>query len=379
MSASQIAEIGRRSRNSFDSLDDNLNSIHQIVSSRYEFVDRIAIALYETSTDMLKTFVSSNHDSIKLNRYEARLTEVPSLLKLANSGQSRVVANIQNAFSSNSVHSNWLVERGYQSSLTVPVYRGGKFAAFLFFDSKSDNAFDPNVVLFLEAFADLISQLFLLRIKLAHDLIGTVQIASGLARLRDIETGQHLERMAAYSRLMAQAVAERFDLSDEFIEYVFLFAPLHDVGKIGIPDSILLKPGKLDEQEWEVMRRHVEIGVEIINKMSTALELESDMASRVMRNIVAFHHERGDGSGYPNHLTLDQIPIESRIIAIADVYDALSNKRPYKKAWSEEETVAELRKEAALHRLDSDCVEALISARSERLQIQKMFEDKSES
>jgi HD-GYP domain-containing protein (c-di-GMP phosphodiesterase class II) len=195
-------------------------------------------------------------------------------------------------------------------------------------------------------------------------------VASGLARIRDLETGQHLERMAAYSRLMARELAGKFGLNDEFIEYVFLFAPLHDIGKVGVPDRVLLKPGKLDADEWVIMRRHVEIGEMICRQITRDLGLDNGMAFDIMRNIVGAHHERGDGSGYPRGLRMADIPLEARMVAVADVYDALSNRRPYKLAWTEEDTARELDQEVRLGRLDADCVAALMNAREARLAIQ---------
>jgi HD-GYP domain-containing protein (c-di-GMP phosphodiesterase class II) len=201
----------------------------------------------------------------------------------------------------------------------------------------------------------------------------------GLASIRDLETGQHLERMARYSHLMAVALADKFCLNDEFIEYVRLFAPLHDIGKVGIPDNVLLKPGKLDADEWKVMREHVAIGEKIVAKMTLDLNLGDSLSSIVMRNIVAAHHERGDGSGYPRGLKMMDIPVEGRIVAVADVYDALSNRRPYKTAWTEEETAAELRKEVNVGRLDGDCVEVLLQARDARRYIQDRYADPVEA
>jgi HD-GYP domain-containing protein (c-di-GMP phosphodiesterase class II) len=147
------------------------------------------------------------------------------------------------------------------------------------------------------------------------------------------------------------------------------------VGKVGIPDRVLLKPGRLDADEWVIMRRHVEIGVDIVERMCRDIGLGEGMAATVMRNIVAYHHERGDGQGYPGGLLMAQIPLEARIVAVADVYDALSNLRPYKTPWEPQAVEQELLREVALGRLDADCVHALLAARLEREVIAVRFAD----
>jgi len=347
-------------------LSEHLKTIHTAIAARYPVIDRVALATYDGVSDILKTFVSSNKDGVVLDHYEAKLANVPALRSIAQNRQTRVVEDIAQEFTSSNRHTEWLKSRAYRSSLTVPIYRDSTLAGFLFFDSKQACSFEPDMTEFLQLFSNLISQLYLLQLQVVHGIVGSVHIASGLARIRDLETGAHLDRMAAYSRLIALKLAQSQPLSDEFIEYIFLFAPLHDVGKVGVPDSVLLKPGRLDAEEWVLMRRHVEIGESIVVQMGMDLGLGESMAFKIMRNIVAYHHERGDGSGYPRGLLMADIPLEARIVAVADVYDALSNKRPYKKAWTEEAIVAEMQKEAMCGRLDADCVDALLSFEAER-------------
>ncbi|MBT1445290.1 HD domain-containing protein [Shewanella sp. JM162201] len=196
-------------------------------------------------------------------------------------------------------------------------------------------------------------------------ILASAQVARDFAQLRDFETGAHLERMSAYSRLIAKQIAAEAGLTDEQIEHIALFAPLHDVGKIGIPDSVLLKPGGLTSDERLLMQTHVDKGEIIIRKILGDFGLSHLPDSQIMLNIVACHHEYLDGSGYPRGLCGEQIPIEARIVTVADILDALSCARPYKEPWPLERCFDELRRMAASGKLDSRCVEALIEVRAE--------------
>jgi two-component system response regulator RpfG len=180
---------------------------------------------------------------------------------------------------------------------------------------------------------------------------------------RDEETGYHLLRMSRYSRLIANALGLHHDEA----ETIELAAPLHDIGKIGIPDHILLKAGKLEDGEWQVMRRHPVIGHEILK----------GSASKYVRMgalIALGHHERYDGSGYPNGLVGDHVPLCARIVAVADVYDALTSKRPYKSAWTSDEAFDYVRSQAGRH-FDPRMVEAFLGVRRQVLEIQDECRD----
>lgn len=169
------------------------------------------------------------------------------------------------------------------------------------------------------------------------------------AEFKDNETGHHVIRMSHYSRL----IAEQLGGPPGFCDTLLHAAPMHDIGKIGTPDAILLKPGKLDAAEWAVMRQHPQIGADIIGDDPSPL-------LRMARTIALQHHEKWDGSGYPHGLAGEAISVEARIVAVADVFDALTSQRPYKPAWPLERALDLLRAESGRH-FWPDAVQALLA------------------
>lgn len=183
------------------------------------------------------------------------------------------------------------------------------------------------------------------------------------AEFRDDETAAHLQRMSHYCFL----IGHKSGLDEYTCEMLRIASPMHDVGKIGIPDHILLKPGRLTPDEYMIMKQHAEIGYQILSGSNSPLV-------KLAANIAHTHHEKWDGSGYPRGLTGDSIPIEGRIAAVADVFDALTSERPYKKAWPIEEAAGLLRKGRGAH-FDPNLVDLFLDSMDEVLAIRDEFSD----
>jgi HD-GYP domain-containing protein (c-di-GMP phosphodiesterase class II) len=336
-----------------------LSQIHGYVRSHFPGVERLAVAIYEPKTDKLKTFVHSSAGESPLVHYEALLSEVPSLGDLSRSGRDRVIADLSVFKDSPHEHTRRLIESGYQSSYTIPVRTDGRLFGFLFFDSKQRAYFTPLTVERLAVFGHLLAMIMINSLTPARMLHSALRVASRLTHYRDPETGAHLDRMSHYTRLIAQGLAPQQGMSDEFVEFLFLFAPVHDIGKIAVPDTILLKPGRLLPEEFEVMKTHVTKGAEIVDGIVRDLGLGAFPHIDILRNVVLFHHEAIDGSGYPEGRSGTRIPVEARIVAVADVFDALTSERPYKAAWSQDAALGYL-KERAGSKFDAACVSALL-------------------
>lgn len=188
----------------------------------------------------------------------------------------------------------------------------------------------------------------------------TIMVMAALAETRDSDTGNHIRRTQHYVRALAEKLRShpRFSryLSDQAIEVLFKSAPLHDIGKVGIPDRILLKPGRFEPDEFEIMKTHAMLGREAIRQVEVTLGANVEFLS-VARQIAYSHHEKWDGSGYPEGLSGDDIPIPARLMAVADVYDALISRRVYKEPMPHARAAAIIREGVATH-FDPDVVEA---------------------
>ncbi len=355
-------------------LSEKISYIHNIVCQHLPHIDRIAITKYNQSADTLCTHVGSCKGENPLSLYEIKLSEVPSLLKLVNNRETRIINDMGVFTSSKSIHSQRIVGNGFLSSYTIPLFNEGQFIGMLFFNSYQSAVFDDSNLTYLDMIAHLLTVLLAAELNQVATLHGAMRTAAQFTRHRDPETGMHLERMARYSRLIAFTMGAAHSIDDEFADRILQHAPLHDVGKITIPDRILLKQGPLTVEEFTEMKTHTTRGREIIDAMLLNFNIKCFKDVDMIRNIVLYHHESIDGNGYPEGLKGEEIPLEARIVAVADVFDALTSVRSYKPAWSNEQAFAELRR-LSQFKLDADCVAALLSAQDQILSIQVSYAD----
>lgn len=354
-------------------LNHKLSVIHQALRMQFDFVDRIAVALYDPQTDILKTYVHSTVGGEQpLQHYDSKLSGNRSLMEVVQHNKPRVINDLGIFSDSKQVHAKKIAEHGFVSSYTLPIMQSGSLFGFVFINSKQKDVFKSCDLYFFDLYAHLISLVVINEQSSIQTLQATVKMAHDMTHYRDIETGNHVHRMSRFSRLIAKKLADKYPLNDEYIEHVYAFSPLHDIGKIAIPDYILHKPGALDSQEWAIMQTHAVKGREIIDKILEDAGLQTLQDTDILRNIAQYHHEAFNGSGYPEGLAGEEIPLEARIVAVADVFDALTSKRPYKEAWSNEKSFAALRA-MANEKLDAECVEALIACQKDVEIIQQQF------
>jgi len=254
---------------------------------------------------------------------------------------SKEVAQILNISESTvKIHKSRVMQKMAVTSLQhlTANYLEARLGSFISKDLTSHISFKSDWRKKLESIADNDSiNAELVKEMLSHSEFQFLSTITALAKARDNETGNHIVRTQHYVNLLAIRLRKNgrylHELSDSFVKSLVKAAPLHDIGKVGIPDAVLLKPGKLNPAEWEIMKTHAVIGERILSSMNVDGEINSKII-KVAIEIAGSHHENWDGTGYPRGLSGKDIPQSARIMALADVYDALLSSRPYKKAWT---------------------------------------------
>ncbi|HEY9059295.1 MULTISPECIES: HD domain-containing phosphohydrolase [Oscillospiraceae] len=346
---------------------------------KYIPFDRIGITLLESDGSIYAYEVRTNHSPVLDEGYSEKLCKT-SLNTIVKMKKHRIINDYKEYLKLHpkSAPTKLMVSEGIMSSLACPLVVNSICIGVLLFSCRRKNRYNESHA----AMAKIISSnmaIILERNLLVDDLI--LSSVTGLAKLveaKDSDTGFHLERMQSYSKIIAQALASKEKYANiidkHFIENIFKFSPLHDIGKAGIADGILLKPAKYTPEEFEVMKKHTVIGAEILRKSSSNLLRKGKHFFDFAIQIAEGHHEKYNGKGYPYGLSGDSIPLPARIVAIADVFDAVTSKRVYKNAYDIETTLQIIDKESGKS-FDPDVVEALNHNIEQIVQVYKKYHE----
>ncbi len=289
--------------------------------------------------------------------FDTQLGALSSLLTspaaLSFSTETATAASLEAALANKQLH----------SAVYLPLLLSkGEHRAIMVFASKG-LTYEQAHVDFLANIAATIAHVLEKTVVTENLVASAVQGMAKLAESKDPETGDHLVRMAHYSALIAEELGREGPytrkISPAYVRDVYNFAPMHDIGKVGVRDNILLKPGRLDTNEREEMERHPTIGADVLRRCEAQMEALGHSMFKIGIEIAACHHEKFDGSGYPAQLKGQTIPLSARIVAAADVFDALTSKRPYKEAWPVEKALSLMQEESGKH-FDPDVIAAML-------------------
>lgn len=354
-------------------LPQRLRYLGQRLQRQHAQVERFSIALYDADNDEVRTYFATGAEGHALTHYWTQLSSSRSLREIAEQRQARIINDMAALSCQPQVHTQKILAQGWCASYTAPLVCGDVLVGFIFFNSRHRGAFQGPVLSHLELISQLIAQLVYQEISSVKTLTAAVQSAMTLCAERDPETGEHLRRMGLFSRLIGAHLSP--PLTDRDLELLLLFAPLHDVGKIAVPDHILLKPGPLTQEEFEQMKRHTSRGSDMLDLIIEQHGLSNVDEVQMLRSIVRHHHEKLDGSGYPDGLKGREIPLAARIVTVADIFDALTSVRCYKSAWSVDEAFDELIRLRDRGQLDTQCVQVLIDQRESVEAIMRAWPD----
>ena len=319
------------------------------------------------------------------NMLQGRLVDAEdtSLSEVFRRQEPRIINDYQDYFAQkpSSELTAMLLEEGIRSSMAYPLVVNGIGIGALIFASSTPNAYNGDLLAKARILANILA-VAVEKTILVDDLI--LASITGLAKLveaKDSETGLHLQRIQNYSKIIAEQLSTTSKyqrvIDEQFIEDIYKFSQLHDIGKVGIADGILLKRAKLTEEEFAVMKRHTVIGAEVLKKSSNNLLRRGRHFFDMAIQIALGHHEKYDGTGYPYGLAGEAIPLSARIVSLADVFDALTSKRVYKQPIDIDVSFKMVADESGSH-FDPDIVQAMLDRRLDIIEICELYKENIE-
>ncbi len=329
--------------NNSSSFTETLDFINQTFSPFIPY-NYIGIALFSDDKRMLTASYGVSDGTIEGMREKfvgkSWYVRDTSLEHVLNTGEPRIINDMDEYTYGKPIkkYNQIIMEAGIRSSITLPLKVAGDPVGLIFFSSNQKNVYTEDHQNFLKTLVNSIAVSFNQNIFIDDIIISSILALAKLAEARDEDTGDHLDRMKIYSREIAELLYENNTYPDEisldYINHIERFSPLHDIGKVGVRDGILLKPGKLSPEEYEEMKHHALYGAKVLMAAEENFIKRDKSLFSMGIEIAEGHHEKWDGSGYPYGKKGLEIPLSARIVAIADVFDALTSKRPYKKAFS---------------------------------------------
>jgi hypothetical protein len=351
-------------------LVDRIAVVHRRLCTHSPSIGRVAFALYHENRDLLCTYVSHPVVAINPRFHEQRLAEIPSLRHLAKARCTRVIHDLAAEMSSQSAYNNWLLSQGWQSSYTAPLFCGDGLLGFLFLNSFELAVFQPELLDRIKVNVELLASVLIYEISQFQELRWIVRTLFALTGQQDRQACAHVERVSLYSRLIAIELGSRLGLPPNYAEDLYFFASLSGFGKwsVSVPSSRSVQ-GSAQQNPCRGVPR-VETGVDLLNQIIVGLRLVAHPRTEMFHNLVSGNHERLEGTGYPFGLRAELLPLEARILAVADVYDALAQSDGFDPPLNAEGIEAILGEAADAGRIDHRCLDVLLAAKEQRLAIQ---------
>ncbi|MEZ8286521.1 metal-dependent phosphohydrolase [Vibrio splendidus] len=353
---SQISRVAAQDKDIIAIVDD----LFRLAREHYPILSRLSVVLCNENRAS-NYFVSDTLcQKAEYRHIEQELTPESALSRMAESLDTRIINDLTTISSTKQI--SHLLNLGHQSSYTTPIHHQESNLGFVFINASSTGFFANQIIQCDIAYlTQVISSLFVQWFERQRHFQSSLAIALNMGHARDPETKEHLIRMGKYSEQIARTLSHtKREITHQFIHRIRLYAPFHDIGKYRIPDKVLFSSARFNEEERNIMNNHTLYGEEMIDDV-VALSHHSSMCSeeiQFIKNIVRHHHEYFDGSGLPDALSNAEIPLEARIVTLADVFDALMSKRAYKHAWSLDEVMEYIEVQNG-SMFDPECVEAL--------------------